>query len=305
MHAGIKASLTTLELVHASNPSDNASLTNDEVEDAHRSLDEITRITSKIKDKLPTSLLAADMNDIGESVDDIDSQSSISSLPNAASVAKAGILKKKPPDDYGDISTNDDDQPQRRLSIGQISTNDEPQRRLSIGRIASSDDNDQPQRRLSIGQIASTSNDDNQPQRRLSIGQVSMVPNDSMTETQDGAAKQGKARQKQGVSFFSRGHNTVHPIDIETGSNSSRPASGGGVRRNRFSKAIQRKDSEPAGTWKMTAREAFRIIDENGDGFLQKEEVVRAIEMMVEHGEMGLDGMTSIELAEKMMSEVE
>ena len=34
----------------------------------------------------------------------------------------------------------------------------------------------------------------------------------------------------------------------------------------------------------MTAREAFRIIDENGDGFLQKEEVVRAIEMMVDYG---------------------
>lgn len=268
MQAGIKASLTTLELVHASNHSDNASLSNDEVEAAHRSLDEITRITSKIKDKLPSSLL----NDIDESVDE-SSQSSISSLPNAATTVKAGILKKKPPDDndYGDTSTNDDHQPTRRLSIG---------------RIASSDDNDQPQ-------------------RRLSIGQVSMVPNDSVAETQDSAAKQGKPRQKQGVSFFSRGHNTVHPVDIETGSNSSRPASSGGVRRNRFSKAIQRKDSEPAGTWKMTAREAFRIIDENGDGFLQKEEVVRAIEMMVEHGEMGLDGMTSIELAEKMMSEVE
>ena len=291
MHAGIKASLTTLELVHASNHSDNASLSNDEVEIVHRSLDEITRMAASIKEKLPSSLLSVsadkDMNDIDESVDE-SSQSSISSHPNAASVvAKAGILKKKPPDDYDEPSTNDDHQPTRRLSIGQISTNDEPQRRLSIGRIASSDDNDQPQRRLSIGQINP------------------MIPNDSVTETQDSAAKQGKARQKQGVSFFSRGHNTVHPVDIETGSNSSRPASSGGVRRNRFSKTIQRKDSETAGTWKMTAREAFRIIDENGDGFLQKEEVVRAIEMMVEHGEMGLDGMTSIELAEKMMSEVE
>lgn len=55
----------------------------------------------------------------------------------------------------------------------------------------------------------------------------------------------------------------------------------------------------------MTAREAFRIIDENGDGFLQKEEVVKAIEMMVEHGEMSLDGMTSLALAEKMMNEVD
>ena len=292
MHAGIKASLTTLELVHASNQSDNVSLSNDEVEAAHCSLDEITRMAASIKEKLPSSLLPAstDINDIDESVDESSSQSSISSLPNAASVAKAGILKKKPPNDnyYGDTSTNDDHQPTRRLSIGRINF--------------SSNDDNQPQRRLSIGQISSN----DQPKRRLSIGQINpMIPTDDIEETQDSAAKQGKARQKQGVSFFSRGHNTVHPVDIETGSNSSRPASSGGVRRNRFSKAIQRKDSEPAGTWKMTAREAFRIIDENGDGFLQKEEVVRAIEMMVEHGEMGLDGMTSIELAEKMMSEVE
>ena len=55
----------------------------------------------------------------------------------------------------------------------------------------------------------------------------------------------------------------------------------------------------------MTAREAFRIIDENGDGFLQKEEVVRAIEMMDEHGEMNLDGLSPLELAEKMMKEVD
>jgi len=55
----------------------------------------------------------------------------------------------------------------------------------------------------------------------------------------------------------------------------------------------------------QTAQEAFRIIDKNGDGSLQKEEFVRAIEIMVGHGGMGLDGMTSLELAEKMMSEVD
>jgi hypothetical protein len=55
----------------------------------------------------------------------------------------------------------------------------------------------------------------------------------------------------------------------------------------------------------QTSREAFRIIDENGDGFLQKEEVARAIEMMREHGEMDLDGLSPLELAEKMMSEVD
>jgi hypothetical protein len=53
----------------------------------------------------------------------------------------------------------------------------------------------------------------------------------------------------------------------------------------------------------QTAKEAFNIIDENGDGYLQREEVVRAIEMMAEHGEMDLDGMTPSELADEMMSE--
>ena len=54
-----------------------------------------------------------------------------------------------------------------------------------------------------------------------------------------------------------------------------------------------------------TAREAFRVIDENGDGVLQREEVVRAIEMMSEHGDMDMDGLTPEELADKMMSEVD
>lgn len=53
----------------------------------------------------------------------------------------------------------------------------------------------------------------------------------------------------------------------------------------------------------QTAREAFNIIDENGDGFLQKEEVLRALEMMAEHGEMDFDEMTPAELADKMMAD--
>lgn len=56
---------------------------------------------------------------------------------------------------------------------------------------------------------------------------------------------------------------------------------------------------------KVASREAFRLIDENGDGFLQKEEVARAIDMMCEHGEMELDGLSSLDLAEKMMNEVD
>lgn len=55
-------------------------------------------------------------------------------------------------------------------------------------------------------------------------------------------------------------------------------------------------------THPQTAKEAFHIIDENGDGYLQREEVIRAIEMMVEHGEMDLEGMTVVELADKMMT---
>jgi len=55
----------------------------------------------------------------------------------------------------------------------------------------------------------------------------------------------------------------------------------------------------------QTAREAFRIIDENGDGVLQREEVVRAIEMMNEHGAMNLDGLSAEELADKMMADVD
>ena len=50
----------------------------------------------------------------------------------------------------------------------------------------------------------------------------------------------------------------------------------------------------------QTAREAFRAIDVNGDGYLQKAEVIRAIEMMVEHASLDLAGMSSHELAEQV-----
>jgi hypothetical protein len=55
----------------------------------------------------------------------------------------------------------------------------------------------------------------------------------------------------------------------------------------------------------QTAREAFRAIDVNGDGYLQKAEVIRAIEMMVEHASLDLAGMSSHELAEKMILETD
>ena len=55
----------------------------------------------------------------------------------------------------------------------------------------------------------------------------------------------------------------------------------------------------------QTAREAFRIIDVNGDGYLQKEEVARAIKIMIEHGEMEANSSTPQELADKMLKEVD
>ena len=56
----------------------------------------------------------------------------------------------------------------------------------------------------------------------------------------------------------------------------------------------------------QVAREAFSIIDVNNDGYLQEEEVVRAIEMMQEHGEgMVADGADAAETANKMMTEVD
>jgi hypothetical protein len=43
----------------------------------------------------------------------------------------------------------------------------------------------------------------------------------------------------------------------------------------------------------------------NGDGFLQQEEVVRAIEMLCEHGEMDLNGLSPLEFSEKMLHETD
>lgn len=104
--------------------------------------------------------------------------------------------------------------------------------------------------------------------------------------------------------LFGRSHsNTVYPqpnqnyVDVETGTSRNR--------RIRFSNALPQRRVPDRGNWNLTAREAFRVIDENGDGVLQREEVVRAIEMMSEHGDMDMDGLTPEELADKMMSEVD
>lgn len=53
------------------------------------------------------------------------------------------------------------------------------------------------------------------------------------------------------------------------------------------------------------AIDAFKVIDENGDGYLQKEEVVAAIEMMKENGLDFDSSKSTLELAEAMMKEVD
>ena len=128
-------------------------------------------------------------------------------------------------------------------------------------------------------------------ERRLSIGEIGLRPLD-----ENAGEPASPPRTRSGISLFTRQKKgTVHPSDIE---------SGGSGRKIRFS-AAQKDMSAEKGSLSMTAREAFRIIDENGDGFLQREEVVRAIEMMVEHGEMDLDGQTPLQIADKMMDEVD
>ncbi|KAL7536658.1 hypothetical protein ACHAXR_007315, partial [Thalassiosira sp. AJA248-18] len=220
----------------------NNSLSNDEVDSAHRSLNQIIRTAESIKEKLPSSITSEEIDDITSN-----SEESLTSRPPSASLG---------------------DQDEKTIDGGDKTKPPESQNKPS-----GANDNEVPQRRLST---------------------PCLIPMD--TTGHGKGHRPSKARQKPNVSFFVRGQPAVHPQneDIETGSG----------RRIRFSKAPRRKGSE-LGAWKMTAREAFRIIDENGDGFLQKEEVVRAIEMMAQHGEMNMDGMSSLQLAEKMMGEVD
>lgn len=103
-------------------------------------------------------------------------------------------------------------------------------------------------------------------------------------------------RKKSIFSSFSRYRKgTVHPQkeDIEAGGSPQ------------IITAMTDNAGDKNADLKVASREAFRLIDENGDGFLQKEEVARAIDMMCEHGEMGLDGLSSLDLAEIMMNEVD
>ena len=69
----------------------------------------------------------------------------------------------------------------------------------------------------------------------------------------------------------------------------------------------RRRDANPEASWINAARDAFRIIDVNGDGYLQKEEVIRAISTMQdENSDVDFaDGGDPAEMAHKMMAEVD
>ena len=69
----------------------------------------------------------------------------------------------------------------------------------------------------------------------------------------------------------------------------------------------RRRDANPEPSWINAARDAFRIIDVNGDGYLQKEEVIRAISTMQdENSDVDFaEGGDPTEMASKMMAEVD
>ena len=125
---GIKASLATLELAILSNNGDN-SLSHDEVESAHVSLDKLLMLAEDAKAKLPsTSAISTEQEEI-DSVD-VDLASSRQSDTTSSSSASAStlatekqtsILRKKPPEETSNdaSSSNDCAQPPERRGLGQ------------------------------------------------------------------------------------------------------------------------------------------------------------------------------------------
>ena len=201
----------------------------DEIDATRLSLDQIIQTAELLKKKLggpeinnnASFFQPSSATSESEAADNLinspenESSNSCSSQPSSA--ASEAIPKNKPGSGYisstGGESSSDCPPPQRRLSIGQVSSVDV------------NDGSDPPQRRLSIGVSSNTQNE---------------------LHTQISQPSQSK---RAGFSFFNRGQTTVHPQndDIETGS-----GKGGSSRTVRFSKAPQRKDSE-RGAWKMVS----------------------------------------------------
>ena len=118
MDDGIKASLATLELVKYTNQHGTKSLSNNEVESAHVSLDQIIRTVESIKGKLPARIAARELDDITSSSE------SYAPLTHSTSPVHEDVgttdedSTKNPPDSHSTTSSTNDssEPPQRRLS---------------------------------------------------------------------------------------------------------------------------------------------------------------------------------------------
>ena len=112
---------------------------------------------------------------------------------------------------------------------------------------------------------------------------------------------------------------TIHPsmassaaddggeADTASSTSAAQPAHPAMSRPRRPLLSGRRRDANPEASWINAARDAFRIIDVNGDGYLQKEEVIRAISTMQdENSDVDFaDGGDPAEMAHKMMAEVD
>lgn len=112
---GIKASLATLELAILSNNGDN-SLSSDEVESAHVSLDKLILIAEDAKAKLPsTSAISTEQDDINTAAASSSRQSDTTSHSSASASTLAiekqtSILKKKPPEEPSNDASSSNDE---------------------------------------------------------------------------------------------------------------------------------------------------------------------------------------------------
>ena len=114
---GIKASLATLELVKYNIRNGNTSLSDEQIESAHVSLDQIIKTAESIKERLPSPSPSVASVDEDTSITEND----VASIPSSASIVKKsikGVGRTKPPDPDkpGNDTNGSDPPPQRRLS---------------------------------------------------------------------------------------------------------------------------------------------------------------------------------------------
>ena len=112
---GIKASLATLEFVKYNSRNGNKSLSDEQIESAHVSLDQIIKTAESIKERLPSPSPSVASEDEDTSITEND----VASIPSSASIVEKstkGVGRTKPPDPGTDNDTNASAPPQRRLS---------------------------------------------------------------------------------------------------------------------------------------------------------------------------------------------